>query len=34
MLNETSHRSLDKIENSQQSDANMMAMPTAGEMGE
>ena len=34
MLNEASHRSLDKIENSQQSETNLMAMPTAGEMNE
>ena len=34
MLNEASHRSLDKVENSQGSEANLMAMPTAGEMGE
>jgi len=34
MLNENSHRSLDKIENSEQSEANIMAMPTAGEATE
>ena len=34
MLNEASHRSLDKNENSQQSETNLMAMPTAGEMNE
>lgn len=34
MLNEASHRSFDKAENSEHSNTDMMAMPTAGEVGE
>lgn len=34
MLNEASHRSFDKVENSEHSNTDMMAMPTAGEVGE
>lgn len=34
MLNENSHRSLDRVQGSEPSDANIMAMPTAGEVNE
>ena len=34
MLNEASHRSFDRAEQSEHSNADMMAMPTAGEVNE